>query len=50
MAAEILFLLVILFIALNILDITTTTGIICCGIYGFIVLNNYRTIRLQAQD
>jgi hypothetical protein len=25
-------------------------GIICCGIYGFIVLNNYRTIRLQAQD
>ena len=26
------------------------TGLICCGIYGFIVLNNYRTIRLQAQD
>jgi hypothetical protein len=26
------------------------TGLICCGIYCFIVWNNYRTIRLQAQD
>lgn len=26
------------------------TGLICCGIYGFIVWNNFRTIRLQAQD
>ena len=25
-------------------------GIICCGIYGFIVLNNVRTISLQSQD
>ena len=27
-----------------------TLGIICCGIYGFIVLNNLRNIRLQFQD
>ncbi|MDP2862581.1 MAG: DUF5658 family protein [Desulfobacterales bacterium] len=95
----IIFLLAMLFIILNILDITTTrrvlrnggyeanpiarllmrfhlflpakiimvllilmimilaeeesgikTGIICCGIYDFIVWNSYRTIRLQAQD
>ena len=26
------------------------TGIICCGIYSFIVWNNLRSIRLQAQD
>jgi hypothetical protein len=26
------------------------TGILCCGIYGFIVWNNFRTIRLQSQD
>jgi hypothetical protein len=26
------------------------TGLICCGIYGFIVWNNFRTIRLQSQD
>jgi len=25
-------------------------GIICCGIYGFIVWNNIRAIRLQSQD
>jgi len=25
-------------------------GIICCGIYGFIVWNNFRAIRLQSQD
>jgi len=25
-------------------------GIICCGIYSFIVLNNLRTIWLQSQD
>ena len=25
-------------------------GIIVCGIYGFIVWNNYRTIRLQRED
>ena len=25
------------------------TGILCCGIYCFIVWSNYRTIRLQAQ-
>jgi len=37
MVAEILFLQAMLFIALNILDIATTTGIICCGLYGFIV-------------
>ena len=24
-----------------------TTGIICCGIYIFIVCSNFRTIRLQ---
>ena len=95
----ILFLLAMLFIILNILDVTTTrnvlknggyeanpiarllmrfhlflpakvimvilillimmaadeetgikTGIICCGIYLFIVWNNLRTIRLQSQD
>jgi thiamine transporter ThiT len=27
-----------------------TTGVICCGIYLFIVGNNYRTLRLQAQE
>lgn len=27
-----------------------TVGLICCGIYGFIVLNNLLTIRLQSQD
>jgi hypothetical protein len=27
-----------------------TLGIICCGIYGFIVWSNFRTIRLQSQD
>lgn len=27
-----------------------TTGAICCGIYIFIVWNNYRTISLQSQD
>lgn len=26
------------------------TGLICCGIYGFILWNNFRTIRLQSQD
>jgi hypothetical protein len=26
------------------------TGLICCGIYGFIVWNNFRTIRLQSRD
>ncbi len=93
----ILFLLAMLFIILNILDVTTTrkvlknggyeanpiarllmrfhlflpakiimvlvillimadeetgikTGIICCGIYIFIVWNNCRTLRLQSQD
>ena len=25
-------------------------GILCCGIYSFIVLNNLRTIWLQSQD
>ena len=25
-------------------------GIICCGIYGFIVWNNFRAIRLQSQN
>jgi hypothetical protein len=27
-----------------------TLGMIVCGIYGFIVWNNFRTIRLQSQD
>jgi len=27
-----------------------TTGVICCGIYTFIVGNNYRTLRLQEQE
>jgi len=27
-----------------------TTGIICCGMYGYIVWNNFRTSRLQSQD
>ena len=26
------------------------TAILCCGIYGFIVWNNFETIRLQSQD
>jgi hypothetical protein len=95
----ILFLLAILFLILNILDITTTrkvlrnggyeanpiarllmrfnlflpakiimvllillimlmadeetgikTGLLCCGIYGFIVWSNFRTLRLQSQN
>ena len=37
MAAEILCLLAMIFIAINIPDITTTTALICCGLYGFIV-------------
>ena len=28
----------------------TTLGFIVCGIYGFIVWNNFRTIRLQRED
>jgi hypothetical protein len=36
-AIERLFLQVMLFIAINIQDITTTTALICCGLYGFIV-------------
>lgn len=31
-------------------EIGIKTGLICCGIYGFIVWNSFRTIRLQAQD
>jgi len=27
-----------------------TLGIIVCGIYGFIILNNFRMIRLKSQD
>ena len=27
-----------------------TLGMIVCGIYGFIVWNNFRTIKLQAKD
>ncbi len=26
------------------------TGLFCCGIYGFIVRGNFRTLRLQSQD
>jgi hypothetical protein len=36
-----------LFIAINILDITTRTGLICFGIYGFIVENKFQPIRTQ---
>ena len=31
-------------------EIGIKTGLICCGIYGFIVWNNFRTLRLQSQD
>ena len=43
----ILCLLAMIFIAINILDITTTTGLICFVIYGFIVENNFQPIRTQ---
>ena len=31
-------------------EIGVKTWLICCGIYGFIVWNRFRMIRLQAQD
>ena len=31
-------------------EIGIKTWLICCEIYGFIVWNSFRTIRLQAQD
>ena len=40
LAIMILSLLAMFFIALNILNISQRTGIICCGIYGFIVENH----------
>jgi hypothetical protein len=49
--AKIIMVLLILLIMLMAEEETgITTGIICCGIYIFIVLNNLRTFRLQSQD
>ena len=49
--AKVLMVVIILIIMLG-FDRETgiTTGVICCGIYLFIVGNNYRTLRLQAQE
>jgi hypothetical protein len=43
---------IIILLIMAMLDENTgiTLGIICCGIYGIIVWNNFRTIRLQSQD
>ncbi len=43
---------IIILLMMALLDENTgiTLGIIVCGIYGFIVWNNFRTIRLQSQD
>jgi len=51
MPAKILMVIIIL-LMMAVLDENTgkTLGIIVCGIYGFIVWNNFRTIRLQSQD
>jgi hypothetical protein len=47
--AKIIMVLVILLIMAE-EETGTMTGIICCGIYIFIVWNNFRTLRLQTQD
>jgi hypothetical protein len=31
-------------------EIGIKTGIICCGIYGFVVLNSFHMLRLPSQD
>jgi len=43
---------IIILLIMTVFDENTsiTLGIICCGIYGFIVLNKLITIRLQSQD
>jgi len=49
--AKIIMVLLILLIMIMVEEeIGIKTGIICCGIYGFIVWNSFRTIRLQDQD
>ncbi len=49
--AKIIMIIIVLSM-MTVLDENTsiTLGIIVCGIYGFIVWNNYRTIRLKSQD
>jgi hypothetical protein len=44
--------IIIILLLMAVMDENTgiALGIICCGIYIFIVWNNYRTISLQAQD
>lgn len=43
---------IIILLMMAVLDENTgiTLGLIVCGIYGFIVWNNFRTIKLQAKD
>ena len=49
--AKIIMVLLILLIMLMADEETgIKTGLLCCGIYGFIVWNNFRTLRLQSQD
>jgi hypothetical protein len=49
--AKIIMILFILMIMITAAEETgIKTGLICCGIYGFIVWNNFRTIRLQSRD
>ena len=49
--AKIIMIIIVLSM-MTVLDENTsiTLGIIVCGIYGFIVWNNFRTVRLQSQD
>ncbi len=49
-AKIIMVLLILLIMIMAEEEIGIMTGIICCGIYGFIVFNDFRTLRLQAQD
>ena len=49
-AKVIMVLLILLIIIMADEETGIKTGIICCGIYIFIVWNNFRTLRLQTQD
>ena len=46
----IMVLLILLIIIMAEKEIGIKTWLICCGIYGFIVWNIFRMIRLQSQD